>query len=99
MLGLCGLEGPEGDHGLDAERLELGNHALWIGPARRVEGPVSLMDPVVVINHNNTNREAAVDIAVRNLEELRLVAVAVLALDESCGEVGHLLQREKKIRM
>ena len=52
-------------------------------PTFRVELPISHVLPMEPINHNHGNREAALNIAPGDVHKLGLVAVTVLALDET----------------
>mmetsp|Transcript_38438 Transcript_38438/g.74544 ORF Transcript_38438/g.74544 Transcript_38438/m.74544 type:complete len:466 (+) Transcript_38438:120-1517(+) len=82
---------------LHADRLELVNHRLRIGPALLRENLVAkrASSPVEVVDHDERERDAARHVLPGHVQQLRLVAVAVLALPET-GCPGWILGRQAR---
>ena len=44
---------PDGDHQLNFQRFQLGNHGIRVGPVARIEHPVTLIRPVKEVDNNH----------------------------------------------
>ena len=80
---------PHGNGRLHAHIPQFAHHAHGIGPVRRVEFPVAKLGPVVKVDHDDAERQAAAAVLARHAEQLFLRAVAQLALPKSHGAFGH----------
>ena len=80
--------GPDRDHQLDAELLQLGHHGGRVGPLGRVELPVALPGPVEVVDDDHRQRQPAALVLARHAQQLVLGLVAELALPEPRRPLG-----------
>ena len=75
--------GPDRDHQLHAELVQLLDHGLGVGPLLGVELPVPLQRPVEVVDDDHRQRQPAPLVLARDAEQLILGLVAQLALPEA----------------
>jgi hypothetical protein len=79
---------PDADDRAHAHRLELIVHPLGIGEIGAVDVELAHARPVEPVKHHHIERQLALAIALRNVEQFLLALVARLALDQAEGGLG-----------
>ena len=80
---------PDGNHRFDAHLMQLIDHRLRIREIFFVKTVIAASWPVIVVDHENIQRNAAFFVLARHVQNLLLIVVAQLALPEAQAVLRH----------